>query len=158
MKEKELDQIKKKAKNIIENSNIKALKGEKDLITQLNKIANEDNENVDYELVNKTLDYIDTYMKYKEKMILSKEDYQYMSHLAEELRNQSIRRTDGVLYIPLFKIMSKDGNEKYFLTRNSAKEYIELHNDWYVNKIIEIEESDNTNLTQVIEIIKRTFN
>jgi hypothetical protein len=157
MEKEELEKIKKRAKDIMKNNNLKVLNGEKDLIEQLNKISDENNENIDYNLINKTLDYIDTYIKYKEKMLLSKEDYDYLSNLSKELKDQSIRRTDDVVYIPLFKIMSKDGNEKYFLTRDSAKAYIELHNDWYINKIIQIEESDNTNLSQVIDIIKRNF-
>ncbi len=82
---------------------------------------------------------------------------EYLVSLSRELNNQSVRKNDGIIYIPLFKITSKDGEEKYFLTRSSAKEYINLHNQFYNDDIIEIEETNNDHLLKLIEIIRRNF-
>lgn len=149
--------IKEKAKKILESSKINVLSGEKDLIEQLDKIINEKNDEMNYNLINKTLENIEIYLRYKEKMLLAVDDYEYLVSLSNELNSQSVRKNDDIIYIPLFKITSKDGKEKYFLTRNSAKEYIELHNKLYTDDIIEIEENNNDTLLKLIQIIKRNF-
>lgn len=97
------------------------------------------------------------YIKTKEKMALAQEDYIFFNDLSKKLKKRAIRRTDGILYIPLFKVKSKDGFEKYFLTRENAKRYIEMNNGWITDNIIEIDENDNTDLAMVIDIIKRNF-
>ena len=157
MKSKSLKELKEKANEILNNNKIAIYTDEEEIINKINEILNEDDENIDCELLNKTLDNIDIYMKIKEKMTLGEQDYTFLKNLSEDFKEQSIRKTDGVLYIPLFKIRSLDGEEKYFLTRKSAKEYIKMHKSWVMSDIIEIEESDNTDLTEVIEIIKRNF-
>lgn len=150
-------EIKERAKKILEGSKINVLSGEKDLIEQLDTIINEENNEMDYNLINKTLENIEIYLRYKEKMLLTVDDYEYLVSLSKELKDQSVRRIDDIIYIPLFKITSKDGEEKYFLTRSSAKEYIELHNQWYNDDVIEVEENNNDNLLKLIQIIKRNF-
>ena len=157
MPNKLISEIKEKANKILNDNKISMYANEKEIVEKLNKILYENIENEDYELLNKTLDNIDTYMKTKEKMELTKQDYNYLGSLAKALKEQTIRKTDGILYIPLFKIKNIDGEETYFLTRESAKKYIEMNNNWVMSDIIEIEESDNTDLAKVIEIIKRNF-
>lgn len=157
MQEKSLEEIKENAKEIMKNSTIKVLSGEKEIIEQLKKIIAEDCKEVDVNTLSKILDYIKIYIEMKERMMFAKEDYEYLKFLAQDLNEQSVRRTDGILYVPLFKVMRKNGNEKYFLTRKSAQEYISVNVESVVNKIIEIEENDNTDLGKLIEIIKRNF-
>ena len=139
------------------STKINVLSGEKDSLEELDSIISGNGKETNYSLVNKTLDNIETYLKYKEKMLLTIDDYEYLISLSKELKNQSIRIADGIIYIPLFKITSKDVDEKHFLTRNSVKEYIELHNEWYNEDIIEIEEINNDILLKSIQIIKRNF-
>lgn len=157
MNEIELKEIQDKANSIINNNDIKVLKDEEQLLEQLYAIKNKNNIDLDFNLLNKTLDSIDTYIKYKRKMLLCKEDFDYLNTLANELKTQKTRRTDNEIYIPLFKIVSSYGDEKYFLTRDSAKNFIDLHKEWYQSEIIEYEESDNTNLLRIVDIIKRNF-
>ena len=107
-------EIKERAKKILEGSKINVLSGEKDLIEQLDKIINEENNEMDYNLINKTLENIEIYLRYKEKMLLTVDDYEYLVSLSKELNAQSVRRTDGVISIPLFKITSKDGEKSIF--------------------------------------------
>lgn len=101
-------EIKERAKKILEGSKINVLSGEKDLIEQLDMIINENNNEMDYNLINKTLENIEIYLKYKEKMLLTVDDYEYLVSLSKYLKDQSVRRTDDIIYIPLFKITSKD--------------------------------------------------
>ena len=63
---------------------------------------------MDCNLINKTLENIEIYLKYKEKMLLTVDDYEYLVSLSKDLKDQSVRRTDDIIYIPLFKITSKD--------------------------------------------------
>ncbi len=71
-------EIKERAKKMLEGSKINVLSGEKDVIKQLDTIINEKNNNMDFNLIDKTLDNIEIYLKYKEKMLLTVDDYEYL--------------------------------------------------------------------------------
>ena len=90
--------LKKEQKKILESSKINVLSGEKDLIEQLDTIINENNNEMDCNLINKTLENIEIYLKYKEKMLLTVDDYEYLVSLSKDLKDQSVRRTDDIIY------------------------------------------------------------
>ena len=98
-------QIKNKAKRILRSTKINVLSGEKDSLEELDSIISGNGKETNYSLVNKTLDNIETYLKYKEKMLLTIDDYEYLISLSKELKNQSIRKADGIIYIPLSIIL-----------------------------------------------------
>lgn len=150
-----LEDIKQKARQIIGNASLKVFNNEKYILETLNEIVDE--EENDLELVEKKLKCIENYLSIKEKMITIENDYEYLCNLSEKLNNQTVRRTDGIVYNPIFKVTNSEGIEKYFLTRASAEQYIKLNEGFTINKIIEVEENDNNDLTIILEIIKRNY-
>ncbi len=144
------------ANRIIGNTSVKTFNNEKDIAEILNNII-EDKNNVDNTIIDKLLYCIEDYLKFKEKMTILYEDYNYLCDLSEELRKQTIRKTDGVLYDPLFKVTNNDKSEKYFLTRRNAEEYMKQKDNCTFNKVIEIKENENIDLAKLLDIIKRNY-
>lgn len=152
--ENKLEQLKKRAEYIFRNSSIDTFTGEKELIETLNAIGKLEKYD---ELSNTTLDIIERYLKAKEKMILKEEDAAFIKELSEDLKHQNIRRTDGIIYIPLFKLLTVDGKEEYFLTRKRAEKHVEDNPNKYASDIIEIKENNNTDIARIIEILIRNY-
>lgn len=76
-----IEQIKSKAKSLRGNNSIEILKGEKEILDKLNDIENTTNlENKDYN--EKILNYIESYLKIKQKSEIQKEDYDFLRNLA----------------------------------------------------------------------------
>ena len=152
--EDKLEKLKKRAELIFRNSSIDTFTGEKDIIETLNGIGKLKEYD---ELSNITLDIIERYLKAKEKMILKETDASFIKELADDLKHQNIRRTDGIVYIPLFKLLTVDGKEEYFLTRKRAEKHIEENPNNYASDIIEIKENNNTDIARIIEILIRNY-
>ena len=150
------EDIKAHVNRIIGNTSVKTFNNEKDIMKLLNNILDDKN-NIDNTVIDKLLYCIEDYLKFKEKMTILYEDYNYLCDLSEELKKQTIRKTDGVLYDPLFKVTNNDKREKYFLTRKNAEEYIKQKDNYTFNKVIEIEENDNIDLAKLLDIIKRNY-
>lgn len=152
--ENRLEEIRKRAEKILRNYSLDVLTDEKELMETLTDISKINEYN---ELLNKTLDYIERYLNAKQKMILKEEDSEFLKELAEDLKYQNTRRTDGVIYNPLFKLISKDEKEKYFLARKRAEKHLEKNKEQYKNDIIVLQDNDYTDLTKLLEIIVRNF-
>lgn len=148
--------IKERINKILGKTNLKTLNGEADILEFLKSIKDEENE-IQGIILEKTLDYIEKYFYIKNKFILCDEDNSFMNNLSEEMKQQKIRKTDGVVYDPLFKVITEDGTEKYFLTRNGAKNFQKNCAIPLKSEIIEVEENDNSDLSKIIEIIKRNY-
>ena len=147
-----VDEIRKRAKEILGDNKIKILEDEKDTIETLQKIANTDETNLKYEM--KTLEDIEEYLKYKEKRVFAQIDTQILKNLAKELREQEIRLTDSS-NPPLFMIKNSLDENIYFLTRESLKRYREHNKN--SGKTIEIPSSNSQELASLLDIIKRNF-
>ncbi len=157
MKVDKLEEIKLRAKKIIGNSSLNIMKNEKELLEQLNELLQINIENVDINLLEKTLNNIEVYIKTKEKMFIAKEDYEYLVEISKSLKEQSVRRTDGILYVSIFKVLGKDKSEQCFLIRNHAEKYKKIYGNKFDNKIVKIEGTNNSDLIKLLEIIKRNF-
>lgn len=152
-----IEQIKSKAKSLRGNNSIEILKGEKEILDKLNDIENTTNlENKDYN--EKILNYIESYLKIKQKSEIQKEDYDFLRNLANSLRKQEVRKTD-ISNPPLFKIKNKNGQDLFFITRDALNEYMEVNGLKKEKNIktIEIPCNNSFELEKLLEIIKRNF-
>lgn len=153
----EIEQIIDEAKKIIGNYSIEILKDEKELLDKISDIeVNTTEENKNYN--KKILSNIKSYLEIKKKIKIRKEDYEFLQNIAQNLRNQEVRRTD-ISNPPLFEIKNKDGNDLFFITRSALNEYIECNrrNEKDNKTIIEIPSNHSYELEMLIEIIKRNF-
>lgn len=157
MNEKQLNEIKEKANEIIGSVSLDVLADEEKLLERLINLDKENTEYMDFNLISKTLDYIKEYLEIKKKLEVEKNDYNFLTELAKELREQNVRGTDAVMYVPIFKIVSNEGKEKIFLIRKNATEFQKVNSKMFPYKTIKIEETDNTDLSKIIEIIMRNF-
>lgn len=153
----DIKQIVNKAKSLRKNNSIEIFKGEKEILDRLCKIEDGTNmENKDYN--EKMLNYIESYLEIKRKSKIKKEDYEFLQKLANSLRKQEVRKTD-TSNPALFKINNKDGNDLFFITRESLKEYIEINGLRKENNVttIEISNEKSFELEKLLEVIKRSF-
>lgn len=142
-----------RAKRILGEAKIDLFTNESKIIEILNKISEGENESS--ELEEKILDNIEDYLFTKEKMQVKKEDYKYLKNLSEKLSEQEVRRSDSA-NPPLFKISNNEGKDIYFITRDGLDKYKECNKELKY-KIVEIPESNSTELAHTLEIIKRIF-
>lgn len=152
---KEIIKLREKAENMIGNMSIK--NGESEIIKTLIDISQTDGKNKDYE--EKTLACIERYLLAKEKMNILENDLKFLHKISEDLKEQEIRITD-VVDTPLFKVINKDGNEKYFITRSSAESYIKMDRcncKGNYKKIVQLVTNENMELEKLLEIVKRNF-
>ncbi len=153
----EIEEIIKKAKQIIGSISIQILKGEDKILNELNNIENNTNEeNKLYH--EKMLLYIESYFDIKEKSTILEEDYKFLHNLAKNLREQNVRKTD-ISNPPLFKLRKKDGRSLFFISRNALNEYIKFNdiNDKEIESMVEIPINDSIELEMLLAIIKRNF-
>lgn len=91
-------------------------------------------------------------------MEVKENEYEFMHELSEELKKQKIRKGDKILNLPLFKVVTSDKNEYYFLTRNNANQFIELNKNIIdSSEIINIVENRNLELQRLINVIKDNY-
>ena len=173
-----IEDIKNKAKNILGNTKVITLVGEKEKIEILREIAEGDISIDKLEEINKKLEEIEKYLSEKQKEILKQKDFEYLKNIAEILRSQQIRVEDGVcLESPVFKVTVEGDEENdedtfYFLTKEGADKFMEanqtlpIHKDEVVDdknkerrtaKTFNVERNKNLELERLIEIIKRNF-
>jgi len=91
------------------------------------------------------------------KLRMGIEDYQYLSKLSLNFKEQKIRENFGENEVYIFQLYNKFNNVMQFITRYSAEIYIENHPEEFNNTIISIIESKNEDLNHLLEIIERNF-
>lgn len=94
MNKKSNEVIKRKIEKILKE--IKIADCDRKVIEDLQKIENMDinNENIYY--IENELECIEKYLKIKEKLRLTVEDDDFLNNIANELKQQRIRKTDGI--------------------------------------------------------------
>lgn len=175
MKEKQILELKKRAKEILANIQIDTANNDLELITFLQEIKEGKIEETEFEILDKTLKNIEKYFYTKMKMQIEVNDYEYLKKIAEILRTQKIRIEDNVICgQPVFKILLGESGEDevyYFITRDGAKNFIETHSTMLKEKDIQIDNNDerrkidlmevtinkNLELGKIIDIIKRNY-
>lgn len=175
MKEKQILELKKRAKEILANIQIDTANNDLELITFLQEIKEGKIEETEFEILDKTLKNIEKYFYTKMKMQIEVNDYEYLKKIAEILRTQKIRIEDNVICgQPVFKILLGESGEDevyYFITRDGAKNFIETHSTMLKEKDIQIDNNDerrkidlmevtinkNLELVKIIDIIKRNY-
>ena len=175
MKEKQILELKKRAKEILANIQIDTANNDLELITFLQEIKEGKIEETEFEILDKTLKNIEKYFYTKMKMQIEVNDYEYLKKIAEILRTQKIRIEDNVICgQPVFKILLGESGEDevyYFITRDEAKNFIETHSTMLKEKDIQIDNNDerkkidlmevtinkNLELGKIIDIIKRNY-
>ncbi|HJJ18553.1 MAG TPA: hypothetical protein OIM61_04710 [Clostridiaceae bacterium] len=175
MKEKQILELKKRAKEILANIQIDIANNDLELITFLQEIKEGKIEETEFEILDKTLKNIEKYFYTKMKMQIEVNDYEYLKKIAEILRTQKIRIEDNVICgQPVFKILLGESGEDevyYFITRDGAKNFIETHSTMLKEKDIQIDNDDerrkndlmevtinkNLELGKIIDIIKRNY-
>ena len=173
MKEKQILELKKRAKEILANIQIDTANNDLELITFLQEIKEGKIEETEFEILDKTLKNIEKY--FYTKMQIEVNDYEYLKKIAEILRTQKIRIEDNVICgQPVFKILLGESGEDevyYFITRDEAKNFIETHSTMLKEKDIQIDNNDerrkidlmevtinkNLELGKIIDIIKRNY-
>jgi len=172
--------LKDKAKTILGSVNFGIFLNEEDILKSLQRIIDEKIYDDELDILSRTLNNIDEYLIIKKKLILPKEDNEYLTRIAESLRNQKVRIEDQAPFSsPIFKI-SIDENDKEknfsFITREGAARYIEYNksllkhlpikdekieysegSDRRQNDYIHVEGNRNLEIERIIEIIKRNF-
>ena len=175
MKEKQILELKKRAKEILANIQIDTANNDLELIAFLQEIKEGKIEETEFEILDKTLKNIEKYFYTKMKMQIEVNDYEYLKKIAEILRTQKIRIEDNVICgQPVFKILLGESGEDevyYFITRDEAKNFIETHSTMLKEKDIQIDNNDerrkidlmevtinkNLELGKIIDIIKRNY-
>lgn len=175
MKEKQILELKKRAKEILANIQIDTANNDLELITFLQEIKEGKIEETEFEILDKTLKNIEKYFYTKMKMQIEVNDYEYLKKIAEILRTQKIRIEDNVICGQrVFKILLGESGEDevyYFITRDEAKNFIETHSTMLKEKDIQIDNNDerrkidlmevtinkNLELGKIIDIIKRNY-
>jgi len=135
---------------ILENYSMETLQDEKEIFEIIEKISNEPNSSYNEKIINN----IDNYLKTKEKMKIANNDLEFLTNIANALRNQEVRMTD-INYPPLFKITNPIGEDVYFLTRDALAKYKEYNKS--CGNVIDVPSSNSMELSTLIEIIKRNF-
>lgn len=149
--------IKEKVEKILKEITIETLANEKEIIKILERIENND-ENELNKFDEDILNNIEEYLIIKQKMKIKEKDYKFMHELSSELKEQKIRKGDALLNIPLFKIVTSDKNEYYFLTRNNAIKFMEDNKSIVdSSEVIKIVENKNLELARLIDIIKNNY-
>lgn len=147
--------IRKRANELLYKYSINTL-DEKEIVETLIKFDEVDEKNIEY--ADKTLKLLEKYLLIKEKTKLAESDFDFLTKLAETLREQEIRKTD-VSNPPLFR--TKDINEQdiYFITRYALNEYLKAINkdSKSLETVVEISGGNSNELAKLIEIIKRNF-
>lgn len=175
-KEKDFEELKNKVRTFLGDMKIITFVGEKEKIEKLHNIINEDIDNNDIEKLYNEFNCISQYLIHKQEKLIKEKDFEYLSNIAEILRNQQVRAGDGVaLANPVFKVTYHDGKEKqvfYFLTKDAAEQFIETNKIWVGSlqtekissdderrkeKIFNVERNENLELERLLEIIKRNF-
>ena len=151
--EERVADLKKRAEDMMADTRITVLKDEKEILEKINEISKSDGSNVQRD--EKTLNCFERYLDAKDKMQLAENDMEFLTHLANGLKDQGIRRSDDC-NPAMFKIINNEGNEKLFLTRNSLREYCEANSE-DKNKVIEIPCNHSEELAMLLDIIKRNF-
>lgn len=141
---------KEKLNKILGKYSMETLKDEKEIFEIIKKISKEPNNDYD----EKIIENIDNYLKTKEKMQVANKDIEFLNIIAKSLREQEVRITDDS-YPPLFKTTNSIGEEIYFLTREALERYRECNKE--CSKVIEVPSSNSTELSNLIDIIKRNF-
>ena len=149
-----ITEIKEKASKIIGDKKINTLINESNLMEKIQDIIENVNES-NYNMYNDELEEIETYLKNKEKTLTKQSDMEFLYNLAKELREQQVRITDTNIP-PLFVITNDLGENIYFLTRNSLENYSNC-NLTDKKKVVKIPSDRSTELTELLEIIKRNF-
>ena len=172
MKEDQILELKKKANEILANTQIDVANNDLKLITFLQEIKEGKIEETEFEILDKTLKNIEKYFYTKMKMQIEVNDYEYLKKIAEILRTQKIRIEDNVICgQPVFKILLDEDEVYYFITRDGAKNFIETHSTMLKEKDIQIDDDDerrksnlmqvsinkNLELGKIIDIIKRNY-
>ena len=174
MEEKRIIELKERAKNILSNTRIDVSVGDERLVSLLQEIEKKDITEEEIDLIEKTINNIENYFYTKAKMQIESNDYEYLKKIAEILRNQKIRIEDNVILgQPVFKVILGEKEVYYFITRDSAKEFIEAHttlikksknkennadaNDRRKDDLMEITTNKNLEIGRIIDIIKRNY-
>lgn len=147
-------ELKKTAERILKEYSIMEL-SEKGLIEKLIKI--EDGE-TNTEYAEKTLKYLEDYLKIKEKMRVAEKDMKYFENLAESLRKQEINGMN-TRKTTLFKLKIYDMEYMYFISRDAMYDYIKRNNITVkgIDDIIEIPSNKSIELENLLEAIMRNF-
>ena len=172
--EEKIKQIRDRANAIMGSIDISTGRGDAELLNYLNELENKQISNSEIDIINKTLDNIEIYFKTKRKMTLEINDYEYLKEMAKKLREQNVRVTDSVvLGEPVFKILTQNNKKEeefYFITKQGAENFIKANPTTYKQlseeesseerrkeKIFDVKENRNLELSKIIEIIKRNF-
>ena len=173
MKDK-IKEIRNRANSIMGSIDISTGRGDAELLNYLNELENREIEEFEIDIINKTLDNIETYFKVKRKMTLEINDYEYLKEIAKGLREQKVRVTDSVVFgEPVFKILTQNNNKEeefYFITKQGAENFIKANPLTYKQKaeddsseekrkkdILAVKTNRNLELAKIIEIIQRNF-
>ena len=132
---------------------LKTFEGEKALLDTIDDLLDDDNIGVEQaeESINKILKYFSS----KEKMLVRKNDMEFLKSLSEQLKLQTVRATDRANPI-LF--IAKDGSDKdiYFLTRKGLNEYLK-NSHGGEKQTINVYEGLSIELERLLDIIKRNY-
>lgn len=144
------------ANRLLKKYTIDTFSNEVNIFDLLNKIS----KGIDIEKFNENMlknieDYLDTRVRIQN----SKNDYNFLSELADNLELQKIRKSDqNEFKVIFFKVKDINNNEYIFLTRKYLNEYVQLHKDIFNNPtIMELDFQGNPELNKLLEIIKRNF-
>jgi len=165
-----MEEIKELARELLYGEiTIETLKNEKEIIEKIINVLNGEEE-----CSKEELEYLKTKLLEKQTARLRKEDMEFLTNLAEILRNQKVRLEDGVyLENPVYKVSANDNGKTcyYFLTKVGADNFIEKNTTLakrpeVINdntderrklKTFTVEKNNNLELERLLEIIKRNF-
>lgn len=172
-----VEELKNKAKTLLGNMKIITFVGEREKMEFLINIIQNDIAEDDLENLSKKFEEIAEYLTYKENTLIKEKDFEFLSNIAEILRNQRVRVDDGVyLENPVFKVTIDDEKENqtfYFLTKDGANKFIEANRiktkdlleetldnadeERRKEKTFNVERNQNLELSRLLDIIKRNF-
>lgn len=172
-----VEELKSKAKILLGNMKIITFVGEREKMEFLINIIQNDIAEDDLENLSKKFEEIAEYLTYKENTLIKEKDFEFLSNIAEILRNQRVRVDDGVyLENPVFKVTIDDEKENqtfYFLTKDGANKFIEANRiktkdlpeetldnadeERRKEKTFNVERNQNLELSRLLDIIKRNF-
>lgn len=176
--EVDVNNIKKKAQKVLGELQIKTSIGETKIINLLQDIIQDDIKDDEIDLLERTINNIESYFYTKSKMQVISKDYEHLRKIAEVLRKEEIRIEDDVILgQPAFKISlgKNEGECGYFITRQVAKYFMEAsptliekvvnktnkrdvnREDKNNNKLMKIITNENLEIKEIIEIIKRNY-
>lgn len=154
LREEKIKELKNRADKIFGKSNIITFIDEQESTKLIDRIINTNDINIEED--EKALNKLELYILIKEKIQENNENNKILEELAEDLRNQRIRK-DDVLNIPLFKVITNE-REYYFITRKEAHKFIENNKDIVKgSEVIQIEENEDKKLEKLINTIKENF-